>query len=106
MSWPRSSLSSITVWRRRRQFATLVGMAQSETILPTTCWECSAHCGALVTVENGRVTKVAPNPEHPASLGAFCIKGIRGLPDMTYHADRVLYPLKRDRKSTRLNSSH
>ena len=70
-------------------------MRGTQVILPTTCWECSAHCGALVTVADGRVTKVAPNPDHPASRGAFCIKGIRGLPDMTDHADRVLYPMKR-----------
>lgn len=63
--------------------------------VPTTCWECSTHCGALVTVEDGRVTRVDPNPDHPASRGAFCIKGIRGLPDLTYHPDRLLYPMKR-----------
>ena len=70
-------------------------MDDTLTVVPSTCWECSTHCGALVTVENGRVTKVAPNPEHPSSQGAFCIKGIRGLPDLTYHKDRVLYPMKR-----------
>ena len=67
----------------------------TKTIIPSTCWECSAHCGSLVTVEDGRVTRVSPNPEHPASLGAFCVKGIRGLPELTYHPDRVLYPMKR-----------
>lgn len=70
-------------------------MTEGKKIIPTTCWECSTHCGALVTVEDGRVTKVAPNPEHPASLGAFCVKGIRGLPELTYHPDRVRYPMKR-----------
>jgi hypothetical protein len=29
----------------------------------------------------GRVTKVAPNPQHLHSKGAFCIKGIRGATD-------------------------
>jgi len=70
-------------------------MSKSKTVIASTCWECSTHCGSLVTVEDGRVTKVAPNPEHPASLGAFCVKGIRGLPELTYHPDRVLYPMKR-----------
>ena len=50
-------------------------MTKSKTIVASTCWECSTHCGSLVTVEDGRVTKVAPNPDHPASLGAFCVKG-------------------------------
>ena len=44
-------------------------MNNTKAIIPSTCWECSAHCGSLVTVEDGRVTRVSPNPEHPASLG-------------------------------------
>lgn len=47
--------------------------------VPSTCWECSTCCGALLTVDEGRVTGVAPYPGHPASRGAFCIKGIRGM---------------------------
>lgn len=64
-------------------------------IVPTTCAECSAHCGALLTVDDGRVTNVAPNPAHPYSRGAFCIKGIRGLTGVTYHEKRLLHPLRR-----------
>lgn len=70
-------------------------MTGTRTVLPSTCWECSTHCGALITVEDSRVSRVAPNPEHPSSQGAFCVKGIRGLPELTYHKDRVLYPMKR-----------
>ena len=35
------------------------------TVLPSTCWECGTICGSLLTVEDGRVTKIAPNPAHP-----------------------------------------
>jgi thiosulfate reductase/polysulfide reductase chain A len=70
-------------------------MTEGKTIIPTTCWECSTHCGAFATVENGRVTKIVPNPDHPASLGAFCVKGMRGLPELTYHPDRILHPMRR-----------
>ena len=70
-------------------------MTEGKTIIPTTCWECSTHCGAFATVENGRVTKIVPNADHPASLGAFCVKGMRGLPELTYHPDRILYPMRR-----------
>jgi len=66
----------------------------TETV-PTTCAECSAHCGALLTGRDDRVTNVAPNPEHPYSQGAFCIKGIRGLTGITYHEKRLLHPLRR-----------
>ena len=70
-------------------------MTNRAKVIPTTCWECSTHCGALATVVDGRAVKIAPNPDHPGSKGAFCVKGIRGLPELTYHPDRVLHPLKR-----------
>ncbi len=70
-------------------------MAADLTTYPSTCWECSTACGALVTVEDGRVVKVAPNPGHPYSKGAFCVKGIRALPELTYGTDRVLHPMRR-----------
>ena len=50
-------------------------MSSNERSLPSTCWECSTTCGSLLTVSDGRVTKVGPNPEHPVSKGAFCAKG-------------------------------
>ena len=68
---------------------------ENEHTYPSTCGECSAHCGSLVTVSDGRVTEVAPNPAHPYSKGAFCIKGIRGTTGIAYHEKRFLYPLKR-----------
>jgi anaerobic selenocysteine-containing dehydrogenase len=62
---------------------------------PSTCWECSVCCGSLVTVADGRVTNVAPNPQHPHSKGAFCVKGIRGAPGITYAPSRVTHPRRR-----------
>jgi thiosulfate reductase / polysulfide reductase chain A len=69
--------------------------ATANGVYPTTCWECSTCCGALATVESGRVVDYAPNPEHPYSKGAFCIKGIRGAPGITYSPSRLLYPMRR-----------
>ena len=63
--------------------------------IPTTCWECSTCCGALAHVEDGRVTRIDPNPAHPASRGAFCVKGIRGLSELTYGKARLLHPMRR-----------
>lgn len=63
--------------------------------LATTCWECSTCCGALARVESGRVTRIDPNPAHPASRGAFCVKGVRGLAEVTYGEKRLLHPLRR-----------
>ena len=67
----------------------------STTTIPTTCWECSTCCGALARVDGGRVTRIDPNPAHPASRGAFCVKGIRGLSEITYGEKRLLHPLRR-----------
>jgi anaerobic selenocysteine-containing dehydrogenase len=66
-----------------------------EVTLVTTCWECSTCCGALATVRAGRVVEFAPNRDHPYSQGAFCIKGTRGAPGITYGPNRLLYPLRR-----------
>jgi thiosulfate reductase/polysulfide reductase chain A len=67
----------------------------SDGVYPTTCWECSTNCGALATVEQGRVVKYGPNPDAPHSNGAFCIKGIRGAPGLTNGENRLLYPQRR-----------
>ncbi len=70
-------------------------MTQETKTVASTCWECSTHCGGHFTTQDGRVTKITPNADHPASLGAFCVKGFKGLPELTYHPDRVLHPMRR-----------
>src|SRR5262245_34280991 len=72
-----------------------VTMRPQDGTFATTCWECSTCCGALATVRAGRVVEFGPNPAHPYSKGAFCIKGIRGAPGITYGQNRLLYPLRR-----------
>ena len=69
--------------------------AHPDGTYPTTCWECSTCCGALATVRDGRVVDFAPNRGHPYSKGAFCIKGIRGAPGITYSPTRLLRPRRR-----------
>ena len=70
-------------------------MNLDQFIYPTTCWECSTRCGSLVTVKDKKAVNIAPNVDHPGSLGAFCVKGIRGLQELTNNDKRVLYPMKR-----------
>jgi anaerobic selenocysteine-containing dehydrogenase len=65
------------------------------TVVPSTCWECGTICGSLLTVERGKVTNIAPNPAHPASKGAFCVKGIRAVHEWTYQDSRLRQPLRR-----------
>ena len=45
----------------------------------------------LVTVENGRATKIAGNAAHPVTKGFLCTKVVRYL-ERTYHNGRLLYP--------------
>src|SRR3954465_5438691 len=60
----------------------------------TFCRICEAHCGMVATVEDGRVTKLRPDPDHPLSRGYACPKGI-AMTDVQNDPDRVLHPLKR-----------
>ncbi len=48
----------------------------------------------ITTVQDGRATRVQGDPEHPFTAGFLCAKVNRYL-ERTYHADRLLHPLKR-----------
>src|SRR3954454_20239265 len=60
----------------------------------TFCRICEAHCGMVATVEDGRVTQLRPDPDHPLSSGYACPKGI-AMTDVQNDRDRVLHPLRR-----------
>src|SRR3990172_10335422 len=60
----------------------------------TYCRICEALCGLEVDVENGEVTAVRPDREHPVTQGYCCVKGIRML-DVHRDPDRLQHPLKR-----------
>jgi len=59
------------------------------------CALCTARCATITTVENGRVTRLEPDFDHPHG-GVMCIKG-KAAPELLYHPDRLDYPLKRTR---------
>ncbi len=56
--------------------------------------DCPDTCALRITVQDGRVVKVAGDPDHPPTHGALCTKVSR-YPERSYSADRVLTPLKR-----------
>ena len=60
----------------------------------TFCRICEAGCGLLADVEDGRVIKLRPDPEHVVSRGYVCVKGIR-YTEVHASPDRVTTPLKR-----------
>ncbi|MBN9387595.1 MAG: molybdopterin-dependent oxidoreductase [Chloroflexi bacterium] len=63
--------------------------------IPCYCALCTSRCGSFAVVENGRFTALEPDPSHPTGK-ALCAKG-RAAPELVYHADRLLYPMKRTR---------
>ena len=56
--------------------------------------DCPDACGVLITVEDGRATKIQGDPEHPVTRGFLCAKVAKYL-DRVYSPERVLYPMRR-----------
>ena len=60
----------------------------------TYCRVCEPLCGMVATVEDGRLTKLRPDVDHPLSQGFACPKGI-AMTEIQNDPDRVLHPLRR-----------
>ena len=56
--------------------------------------DCPDACGVLITIEDGRATKIQGDPSHPVTRGFLCAKVSKYL-DRVYSPDRVLYPMRR-----------
>ena len=63
--------------------------------IPTYCALCISRCGCLATVDDGRLVRVDPDPDHPTG-GAICIKA-KTAPEFVHHRDRLTTPLLRTR---------
>ncbi|MCX3062658.1 molybdopterin-dependent oxidoreductase [Streptomyces beihaiensis] len=57
------------------------------------CTLCKSRCGAIYTVERGRITGVRPDPGHPTGA-AMCPKG-RAAAEIAHCAHRLTTPLRR-----------
>ena len=60
----------------------------------TYCRICEPLCGMVATVEDGRVTKLRPDKQHPLSAGFACPKGI-AMTEVQNDPDRILHPQRR-----------
>jgi anaerobic selenocysteine-containing dehydrogenase len=67
---------------------------QTQHILGACPHDCPDTCSLLTTVQDGVAIKVQGNPAHPHTDGVLCTKVSR-YTERTYHAQRILYPLKR-----------
>ena len=56
--------------------------------------DCPDACGVLITIEDGRATRIQGDPEHPVTRGFLCAKVAKYI-DRVYSPGRVLYPMRR-----------
>lgn len=56
--------------------------------------DCPDSCALLVTVENGRATRIQGAPDLPFTRGTLCSK-VAHYEERTYSDQRLLYPMKR-----------
>ena len=71
-----------------------IDTAPTTTVRGACPHDCPDTCALKISVQAGRVIKVAGDPDHPPTHGALCTKVAR-YPERTYHPERVLTPLKR-----------
>ncbi|MDA8206598.1 MAG: molybdopterin-dependent oxidoreductase, partial [Thermaerobacter sp.] len=65
-----------------------------ETVHAVCPHDCYDACGLKVTAEDGRVTAIKGDPNHPITRGFLCFK-VNHYRDRLYHPDRVTTPLRR-----------
>ena len=70
-----------------------------QSACPLNCWD---SCGFLVTVDDGKVTKVDGDPNHPITEGKICGRG-RMLETKTNSPDRLRYPMKKQNETVQHN---
>ncbi len=56
--------------------------------------DCPDACGVLITIDDGKATKIQGDPNHPVTRGFLCAKVAKYL-DRVYSPDRVLFPMRR-----------
>ena len=56
--------------------------------------DCPDTCSMVFEVEDGKLTGVKGNPDHPMTRGGLCVK-LKDYEKRHYHPDRVLYPMRR-----------
>ena len=69
------------------------------TVVKTVCMLCFMVCGINAHVKNGKLVKVEGMPEHGATKGAICPRGVH-LPDYVHAPDRLKYPMIKGKDGT------
>ncbi|RDI45882.1 molybdopterin oxidoreductase family protein [Falsibacillus pallidus] len=64
-------------------------------VFPSVCpLDCPDQCGLLLHKEDGKITKVSGDPDHPVTKGNICNK-VRNMTHRIYDEKRLKYPLRR-----------
>jgi anaerobic selenocysteine-containing dehydrogenase len=63
-------------------------------VVKSHCRMCHGGCGVLVYTKNGKVAKIAGDPNCPINHGTLCSKGLASA-QLAYHPDRLTYPVRR-----------
>ncbi|WP_083615484.1 nitrate reductase [Paraburkholderia sp. SOS3] len=66
-----------------------------KTVTRSTCCYCGVGCGVLIEAEDGRITGVRGDPEHPANFGRLCSKGLALADSARSETGRMLTPALR-----------
>lgn len=75
-------------------------MAGMKTVRTHCNRDCPDACGIVATVDNGRVVKLAGDPEHPVTKGFLCYRTHKFL-ERQYDPDRITEPMVRSGESFR-----
>ena len=65
-----------------------------DAMVKSHCRMCHGGCGVFVYVKDGRIAKIAGDPDCPINHGTLCSKGIAST-QLVYHPDRLTHPVKR-----------
>ena len=65
-----------------------------DRVVKSHCRMCHGGCGVLVYVKNGKIAKIAGDPDCPINHGTLCSKGMAAS-QLVYHPDRLIHPLRR-----------
>ncbi len=58
------------------------------------CGFCHCSCGLKIYMENGRISRVEGDPEHPMNKGYLCLKA-KGIKPLLESEERLQFPLKK-----------
>lgn len=75
------------------------GEASGEKRIITSCTrDCPNSCGLVATVRDGRLVRLAGDPDHPLTRGKACVKAQRYV-KRVYSPERITHPLLRDHRT-------